>query len=103
MHAGEIDATPVRLRQSDGIAGSVQRRLEGQDTAVRTEQRTEAQQLVSVVHGWKAHVGNLGESRRSLGERHQRSVEDARIVALGRLGPLAIPLAVAFAVVLAVP
>src|ERR1700694_803920 len=94
MHAGEVDAIPVRLRQSDGIAGPVYRRLDGQDTPVRIEQRTEAQQFVSVVHGWKAHAGNLGESRRGLSERRQRSVEQTWIVALGRLGPLAIPLAI---------
>src|SRR5882672_12559091 len=111
MHAGEINADTVGLRQSDGIAGPVQRRLGGQDTPMRTEQRAEIQQLVRVVHRWKAHVGNLGESRRSLTERNQRSVEQAGIVALGRLGALAVPLAVPvplavrvpLAVVLAVP
>src|SRR5882724_1205158 len=103
MHAGEINADTVGLRQPDGIAGPIQRRLGGQDTPMRTEQRAEIQQLVRVVHRWKAHVGNLGESRRSLTERNQRSVEQAGIVALGRLGPLAIPLSVSLAVVLAVP
>src|ERR1700680_3535042 len=102
MHAGKIDAVPVRLRQPDGIGGPVYRRLEGQDTSVRIEQRTEPQQLVGVVHGWKAHAGNLGESRRGLSERHQRSVEQTWIVALGRLGPLAIPLVVSLVVSLAV-
>ena len=89
MHAGEIDADTVHLGKPDGIAGPVQRRLDGQDTPMRTEQRTEIQQLVRVVHRRKAHVGNLGESCRSLTERNQRSVEQAGIVALGRLGPLA--------------
>src|SRR5204863_9252523 len=102
MHAGEINADTVGLRQPDGIAGPVQRRLRGQDTSMRTEQRAEVQQLVRVVHRWKAHVGNLGESRRSLTERNQCSVEQAGIVALGRLGSLAVPLAVTFAVVLTV-
>src|SRR6266536_4966333 len=102
MHAGEINADTVGLRQPDGIARPVQRRLDGQDTPMRTEQRTEIQQLVSVVHRRKAHVGNLGESCRSLTERNQRSVEQTGIVALGRLGPLAVPLAVLLAIPLAV-
>ena len=79
---------------SNGIARPVQRWLDGQDPAVRIEQRTEAQELVSVVHRWKTHVWDHGKSRRGRGERHQRSVEEARIIALGRLGSLAIALAV---------
>src|SRR5882672_9932537 len=103
MHAGEINADTVGLRQPDGIAGPVQRRLGGQDTPMRAEQRAEVQQLVRVVHRWKAYVGNLGESCRSLTERNQRTVLQAGIVALWRLGSLTVSLAVTFAVVLAVP
>src|SRR5437660_8969741 len=89
MHAGEIKPVRVGFRQPDRITWTVHRRLVSQDTAVRTEQRTEDQQLVSVVHRRKRNVGNGGERRRSLTECYERSVVQAGIVAIGRLGPLA--------------
>src|SRR5207253_7204132 len=89
MHAGKVKPVRVGFRQPDRITWTVHRRLVSQDPAVRTEQRTEDQQLVSVVHRRKRDVGNCGERRRSLTECYERSVVQAGIVALGRLGPLA--------------